>query len=250
MDPNLQGIINFANDTQTVIDSLTDQLNAAEARISDAWLDALVIEDIEFQPWILASGTVANTPGSTATAVGTQGQPGPMCAFFSIRPNKPYADEYWYQAQGPQPTRETLRYAGKFLFPTQQDALASQALELDLQQCINGVVYNTGLQFDFAENQLRVWNRSGKAWVPSGQTCPRFTSLKWNSFSLETHRDDSSVYYDGVTINGSDIDLSKFSWLAPNLGLPDMMNYAVQLDSNSKGLPYTVYISGFKFSAK
>lgn len=228
--------------------ALRDSLAAAQAKL-DAIANTSVFDDLEFSPWLLAPGTAANTGSTGNTTVATQAQPGINSAWFNSIPGGPFANAYWYKKLGADAKKTKYLYELAFMFATPADAAASQAVELDIQQVIAGVVYNTGLQFDFAENALRVWNRSTGSWIPTGRAAQRWSAGQWMSVAYETHRDGANVYMDSVTVNGTKMALSGTAFPAPKLGLTDMLNCAVQLDGNKTGTAYRVYLGPTRFTA-
>lgn len=239
---DLNGQIKSAQDTigtqATMIQALHDQL-AGFTNVS-------AFRGQEKTPWLLAGGVLANTPGTTSTAIGVQAQPTTLNAYFENHPAAAYADKFWYKQNGADATKKNYHYEFSFLFGTDADAAAPQCLELDIQQCIGGLVFNCGLQFDFAENMVRVWNRSIKSWVPTGTACPHWAAGTWMRGVLDCHRDSSAVHYDSLTLNGIPIPLGQ-AFSAPNLGLPDSLNNAVQTDGNKAGTAYRVYVDDINF---
>lgn len=248
----LQGEIDANGGTIT---GLKDALKAAEDRLA-AIASTVVFDDLELTPWLLAPGTSANSGQTGSTAVATQGLQGVTSAWFNLAPNGPYANGYWYRKLGADAKKSKYLYEIPFLFGSAADAAASNCIELDIQQVIAGRVFNTGLQFDFTENALRVWDRSsatpadtGKGdWVTTGFPCPRWTPGQWVKVALATHRDDTHVYYDSIDVNGLHVQPTMV-FAAPLLGLSDMLNCAVQLDGNKTGTPYRVYRGRTRFTA-
>lgn len=226
------------SDAQTQITSLQNQLAGVPVR-------PVVFEDLETTPWLIAGGTVANTGAAGNSADSVQTQPGVTSASFKLIPAGSYADKYWYKQLGPHPTLTRFEQHASFLFPAASDANVSQAVETDLQQCINGVVYNFGTQCDFAEGSFRIWNRSAGAWV-SIIPLTRPASGTWMNIVLNCHRDGSAVFYDSISINGTTVSFAPVSFPAPTLGLLDMLNYGFQLDGNKAGTAYTVSVDRMK----
>lgn len=203
-----------------------------------------VFTGLELTPWLIAAGAAADTGAAGNVPVASQAQVEEGTAYVAINPQgKAYANAYFYKTLGADPTRNTYDYELRMMIATPDECAAAQAVELDIQQCIGGVVYNTGLQFDFQSNQIRIWNRAGKAWVATGLACPRWQAEVWQIVTLQTHRKVAGVYYDSV--GGTP---STASYLAPKLGLADMMNVAVQLDGNSAGAPFRVYLDYVNFT--
>lgn len=233
--------------SEQAIQSLTGQLSAAQARL-DALANITVFDGLELTPWLLAPGTAANSGSTGSTAVATQSQPGIASASFALAPNGPYADAYWYKKFGVWPKKNTFTYELSFLFGTAGDSAASNCVELDIQQVISGLGFNLGWQFDFSENLLRVWNRSGKNWVTTKNPCPRWPAGQWVHIVAENHRDGANVYHDAMTINGVRLPINT-TFPATPLALPDMLNCAVQLDGNKAGTAYKIYVDRVKFTA-
>jgi len=235
---------------QPVDDKLRNQAQAIALLQSavDLQKSVTVFDNLEFLPWLLAPGASANTGSTGNLTIATQSVPTTTCAWFKTQPHGEYANAYWYVKNGPLPKAVTFKYELSLMFATSADAAASQAVELDIQQVIAGMVYNTGLQWNFQGNQLRVWNRQGKAWVATGNPCPRWTPGQWMRVVFETHRDDAKVYHDAVTMNGIRTSLGQ-SFSSVNLGLSDMLNCAVQLDGNQSATPYAIYRDATRFTA-
>lgn len=255
----MQGLIDEVVQLGKDSDSLGAQLKADDEAIAtykktvstlQAQLDSavpVIFDHLESNPWLLAGGTAANSPGGTGTATATQTKPGVMSATVAIVPAAPYADKYFYQTLGVHPELVRFRQEGSFLFPTAGDAAAPQAIEFDLQQVIGGVVYNWGVQFDYAEGTLRVWDRDGKTWVPTGVTLPRMAPGVWAQCSWEVHREAGKIVYDKLTINGT-VFGSSISFPAPTLGLGDMLNYGFQLDGGKVPQAFTVAQDNFRLT--
>lgn len=247
--------INLSNSTLTSQNStltsqnasLQTQINTLDAQIAAA-SSVAVFPALETTTWLLAPGASANTGATGSLATATQAQPSSSSAWFNIAPLGAYADAYWYKTLGANPSKTNYTYQLSFMFNTAADAAASQCVELDIQQCIGGVVYNTGVQFNFQASQLRVWNRSAGAWVTTGTSCPRWVAGQWMRIFVENHRDVSNVYSDAITINGVRTPIN-LSFPAPSLGLSDMLNCAVQLDSNSTATAYKLYVDNIIFTA-
>lgn len=203
---------------------------------------------LELTQWLVAAGAAADTGAAGNVPVSSQSVPTDHCAWLEIDPQgKPYANGYFYKQLGPQPAYSNYDYPLRLMIATPDECAAVQAVELDIQQVIAGIVYNTGLQFDFQANQTRVWNRTASQWVVTGQLCPRWLAGVWQVVDLKTHRQtvgsNVNVVYDGV-----DGFPSTLTFPAPNLKLPDMMNVAIQIDGNSAGAPVRVYIDQVNFN--
>jgi hypothetical protein len=246
MDTNLQTIAS----TLPLIQAELDQKDATIAGLNQQLIAAtpMVWENLQYQNWLVASGTAANSGSVGNTATSTQTLPGVACATRGIKPNGSYADKYWYFPIGKQPQIVRFKQEYSILFASEADSAASQAVETDLQQCIGGVVFNFGVQLYFTQNEIRIWNRSAGVWVVvPGRACPRAAAGTWVNIVLECHRDASNVYYDAVTVFGVRTVLNQ-SFPAPALGLSDMLNVGEQLDGENAPNAYMVSIDLMKLT--
>lgn len=256
MDSNIQQILTAAQAVQATIDNLKSQI-ASEQAEEAAEQSSAVYENLEYLPWLLAPGSLADSDTVGGNIPDSfQRRPSVECASFGIDPKgKEYANAYFFQEKKPDAGKTRFKYEISFLFPTQNDANASQALELDIQQVIKTQVFNIGFQFDFAEKFFRIWNRMAKVkglpnpWVPTVTLAPRWKALDWHRVIVEGHRDNANVYYDALTFDGSRTQLTGSFPLViiPNY-TTDAINCAVQLDGNQAGTAYRVMIDSVRFT--
>lgn len=242
------------------IAQVNTQITAMQSQL-DSLHSVVVFDNLEFNPWLLAPGASANSGQAGSLTTATQSIPGVNCAWLATAPKGPYANAYFYQQLDPHhilADRKTFTYEQGFMVPTAADANAPQAIELDIQQVISHRVVNPGFQWDFVANKMNVWNRSlatpantgGGDWEPIGKTCPRWTPGKWMQMKFECHRDDANtVFMDAATFDGTRMPLG-ISFNTPILpDKPDMLNCAIQLDGNSIGTAFRVYIDRVRFTA-
>lgn len=246
MDNNLQTISNTLPLIQAELDGKDATITGLNQKLIAA--SPMIWENLEFENWMVASGTAANTGTVGNTATSTQTLPGVASATRGMTPQGPYADKYWYLPLGKQPSLLRFKQEYSILFPSANDSGSSQAHETDLQQCIGGVVYNFGSQLDFAEDRMGIWNRSIKSWDYSiGIPCPRALPGTWVNIVLECHRDATNVYYDALTVSGVRKALNA-TFHAPALGLTDALNVGQQLDGEKQPQAYTICISKMKLT--
>lgn len=253
MNTNLSVISSNLSIISSAAASLQLELDAKDATIADlqAKANTKTWHDLERSAWLLAPGALANTGSTGSLADGFQTLPDTNCGNFTLRPHGPYADRYWYRELGADPFKSRYRYEASFLFGSSADSSAVQAIEMDIQQVIGGIVFNPALQLDFAENLVRIWNRSIKpqgAWESIDKPCPRWDFGKWNTVSFDAHRTLNTVTYDVVTINGMATALFHAPFQAPNLGNPDMQNIGFQLDGNKNGTAFKVFVDAMNFT--
>lgn len=211
----------------------------------------IVFNNLERSIWKVGKGSVADTDTQHGpVAIATQSLPGVACATLAIDPHGPNprgqsANAYFYKEHGPRPSASTFTYSAAFLFPTVQDSQRCQALELDLQQVIRGEVANFGLQLDFAEGFVRVWNRAAheagkEGWQATGKPVSRWAEGQWLEITLVVRRDRGKVIYQSIALGGQTIPLGNVAFKTAKLPLADMLNCAIQLDGNKAGEPYRV----------
>lgn len=198
-------------------------------------------ENMETMPWLLARGAVANTATKGALATSSFTPPTVECASFSINPSGPYANSYWYKELGVDPSKSKFTYELSFMFPSTQDALNAQAIEFEIQQVSTGLVFNMGWQFDFSSSMVRVFDFESTSWVSTGLVCPRWVSGQWMNLLVEMHRETGRVCFDAITINAIKHVLN-ISRPVATKSIKDMINCAIQLDSNANGDPYRVMV--------
>lgn len=227
---------------QGQISSLQSQVSGLQAQLT-ALQGIQRWNDLELQPWELVAGALAdsgaqgNVPVATQTIPSVSGQ----CAWRSIDPQgKSGANGMWYRKLGLFPALTHFTYSLNVLFPTAADAAACQALEQDFQQTINGLTWNWGFQFAFADGLFRVWSRNAAAWQPTPLKMPRWTP-QWMSISHSFHRDAANIYYDSLALNGVVTPLG-MSNPALSRGLGDQLNPGFQLDGNEQGQKYSVFL--------
>lgn len=235
---------------------VSDHVSALQAQV-DIFQSVIVFDSLESNTWLLAPGASANSNQTGSLTTATQAPPTISSAWLATAPKGPYADAYFYQQFGPRPALRNFTFELSPMLPTSIDSAAPQAIELDIQQVIGGRVINPGFQWDFVKNSMNVWNRSlatptatGKGdWVPTGLPCARWPSSVWQKMKFECHRDDvNTVFMDAITWNGVRSVLGK-SFTTPLLPKPDMLNCAIQLDGNSQGTPFKLYIDRVRLTA-
>lgn len=216
----------------------------------------VVFNNLERSIWKVAAGALADTNTQHGNVpVAAQSLPSVACATLSLDPRgQPYANAYFYKEHGPHPSVSTFIYSAAFLFPTVQDSQRCQALELDLQQVIRGEVANFGLQLDFAEGFVRVWNRAAheagkEGWQATSKPVSRWAEGQWLEITLAVRRDKGKVAYQSLVLGGQTIPLGNVAFKTAKLSLADMLNCAIQLDGNRSGESYRVVVDAVSLTA-
>jgi hypothetical protein len=213
-----------------------------------------IFDNLETTQWLLAPGTVANSPGVTAIAASIQSQPGVECAFFELSPLAPNANAYWYRKLGADPELSRFEYSARLLFPSDSDAEASQCIEMDSQQVIAGLVFNPAIQLDFADGKVRLWDRikgnanDPTAWGPVADLT-RWPANSWHPIELEAQREVGGFYYQAIIVDGVRTPIYAFHAALVDPSQPDMLNVGIQLDGNASKTQYRVMVDAVKLVA-
>jgi hypothetical protein len=163
-------------------------------------------------------------------------------AEFSAKGAYAYNNGYWYVRLNPNAAMTRFLYEFEVQYPTNVDLAASQALEFELQQTINGRVYNMAWQAPF-KNTAKIWRTfdfANHAWadakVPLDQAL--FADGKWVSIAAEYARVEDQVTHVALTINGNRylVGVSR-AGVQRYAATAQSFNAAYQLDSNSKNPP-------------
>ena len=193
-----------------------------------------------------ASGPTATysfTPGITSPSEdGTSTQ-------FSIAATVPYTNAYFYQEHTPINGQiNALTYEFDIYIPQGMQA-APQAIEFECQQQLGGWVYNFGWQAEYSQNIWRTFDYGLKQWDATAIPFTPFTPGTWHHILAEYHDDTTGhiVYFDALTVDGVRSPLNS-AHNAFNSGGPDKFTNAVQLDSNSSAMPYSIYVDKMRIT--
>jgi hypothetical protein len=157
-------------------------------------------------------------------------------AQFWIGGSTPYASALWWKQLGAQPTATHFTYDLSFYLT---DANASQALEFDINQSVNGRKFIFGTECNFSgSKQWDIWD-SVKHWIPSGVACPRVASNTWHHLTIEVERAGNQTHFIAITVDGAKHYVNRYQ--ASQASGVSEMNVAVQLDSNSTSTHYSMW---------
>lgn len=193
--------------------------------------------DLEWGAWSLNDsvkvGGSAN--GTTFFTVADTNQLAVFSATPTVTGSTNYYDVYATQKKKPNAAYHTFYLAATWNFPTDADMKAAHCIEMEVRQVFNsGLAAIPALQMNFTGNQLRYFDKSRSGWFATGIAMPRSRSIV---AILEAHRDETTLYYDAMTINGTRYALTINVPLV-NIGWADRMSVSVQLDA--KTVPFKV----------
>jgi hypothetical protein len=230
----------------------------AGAATVTATQQTIIAADQNLQPITIwhNCGNCGNTGGPSTDPHGTftitAGDP----EIFTIAPAGAFDNFFWWIVLGsPGDYNSTVDFTLSFdmQFPTQADKNASQAIEFELQKNVLDHQYSMAWQICFAcGNKLRVFNKTAHAWEDSGLTVnpADFAGGKWVSiqtvYELTT---GSNTRHVSIAINGVNHVVNIDHVPTPAVE-SDYLHPAFQMDANSSGTPYKVWVRRFTIGSQ
>lgn len=128
-----------------------------------------------------------------------------------------------------------------------KDASVSQAMEFDINQFTGGHSFIWGHECRIAGgHEWDVYDNVHKKWVPTGVPCNPLSG-SWNHLILSVQRTSSNqLLYKSITLNGSTATINHYE--APGTTSWNGVTINYQLDGNTNGTPYTVYLDKLNFT--
>jgi hypothetical protein len=157
---------------------------------------------------------------------------------FWIGGTTPYRNALWYKGFGAQTTRH-------YIFDTYfyiTNPSASQALEFDINQYINGKKYVFGHQCSPKWSKTwDTWNPVTSHWESTGIACPVFQGYKWNHVQIEVERTtDGQLHYVSITYNGVKNYVNRYR--APGSTSWSGFSIDYQMDGDSQQTDYSTWL--------
>ncbi|MEO5936725.1 MAG: hypothetical protein ABIP81_05890 [Terriglobales bacterium] len=157
---------------------------------------------------------------------------------FWIGGETPYSNALWWKQLGAQDGAANFVYDLHYYM---KDPNASQALEFDVNQSVNGRKYIFGTECNFAETKTwRIWDPANVKWINSGISCAKPAAYTWTRVVWEFKREGNNVVYVAVTVNGQKSYVNRsFLSLAVNA---KELNVAFQMDGNYNQTDHSVWL--------
>lgn len=201
----------------------------------------------------------SNATGPTAkysqAVQGTLSRDGAGSVFSISSVGKPYGDGYWYiQRNGDYSAATQFSYEFDLYVPAQY-ALAPQGIEFEIQQVIAGKVYNFAWQAEWKSKLWRVFRFTAKpgqgGWeatqIPVNLAPGMWHHIKADFLRLPSGQTEHvDLVVDGV-VSPVNILHNAVQKYGPS---SNSLSNAFQLDSNSKGDAFTVYVDGMTLTYK
>jgi hypothetical protein len=124
---------------------------------------------------------------------------------------------------------------------------ASQALEFDINQFVNGQSYIWGHECRIAGGgEWDIWDDQGMKWHPTGVPCKPLNNA-WNHVVLRAQRtSDGHLLFQSITLNGVTSNLNYYEWPTSTSWHGITINY--QMDGNRSQDFYTVFLDNLNFT--
>src|SRR5579871_5539179 len=125
---------------------------------------------------------------------------------------------------------------------------ASQALEFDINQFLDGMGFTWGHECRVAGgNEWDIWDDANYKWVPTGIACYPLEN-QWNHLVIQVQRtSNNQLLYQSITLNG---DTHVLNWTYNTFPAPGWWGITInyQQDGNYNQSPYTVYLDKLNFT--
>lgn len=179
---------------------------------------------------------------------------------FDIGGTKPYSDVLWSNPVIGQGSTQGIPDNSHTLLPNLKNFVydvdffssnlpASQVLEFDINQYINGQSFIWGNQCRIAGgHEWDIWDNTNKQWVGTGIACNPVNNA-WNHLTIQVQRTgDNQLRYQSITLNGVTQTLDRY--YAPNSAPSGWWGITLnfQMDGDYKQTPYTVYLDKLNFT--
>ena len=203
-----------------------------------------------------------NPSGPQATWSMTQAVASPSLAGnstrFDIGGTTPYADILWnnhligdFSSQGLPDTGKTLNPAThNFIYDVQfyaSNVSASQALEFDINQFVNGKSFIWGHECRIAGgHEWDIWDNVNQKWLPTSVACNPVNNA-WNHLVIQVQRTSGDkLLFQSITLNGQTATLNGTEDPTSTTWYGITVNY--QQDGNFSQQSYSIWLDQVNFT--
>ncbi len=160
-------------------------------------------------------------------------------ATFYLGGPTPYSSALWWKQLGGNSNVRNFVYDLYFYL---KNPGASQALEFDVNQSLNGQKFIFGTQCDYKNHKdWDVWDTANRVWVKTGIPCNPPQAYTWNHLVLEFQRTTGNkALFIAVTLNGQKSYINR-SFYPMGVSAYEL-NTAFQMDGNGYATPYQTWI--------
>jgi len=127
------------------------------------------------------------------------------------------------------------------------DIGASQALEFDINQFVNGQSFIWGHECRIGGgNEWDIWDNQGQKWHPTGVACNPVSNA-WNHLVIQAQRtSDNHLLFKSISLNGQTSTLNYYESPTATSWYGITINY--QQDGNYKQQPYSIWLDKLTFT--
>jgi hypothetical protein len=167
-------------------------------------------------------------------------------AVFFLGGSTPYSDALWWKQLGGNSSVRNFVYELYFYV---KNPSASQALEFDVNQSLNGKKFIFGTQCDYKNHKdWDVWDTANGVWVKTGIACTPPQAYTWNHLVLEFQRTTGGkAMFLAVTLNGKKSYINSSYY--PKSSNAYELNTAFQMDGNSTMTDYSTWVDKMRLIA-
>ncbi|MGE5113049.1 MAG: hypothetical protein ACM3JB_19460 [Acidobacteriaceae bacterium] len=167
-------------------------------------------------------------------------------AVFFLGGTSPYSAALWWRQLGGNSAVRNFVYDLYFYL---KNPSASQALEFDVNQSLNGQKFIFGTQCDYKDHKdWDVWDTANRVWVKTGIPCTPPQAYAWNHLVLEFQRTTSGkALFIAVTLNGKKSYINRSYY--PKSASSYELNAAFQMDGNSTMTDYSTWVDKMQLIA-
>ncbi len=157
---------------------------------------------------------------------------------FWIGGTTPYSNALWHRGFG----ANSYRHFSYDVYFYITNPSASEALEFDINQYINGRQYIFGHQCSPKwSGTWDTWNQVTGHWESTGIPCPVFSGYKWNHVQIEVERTtDNQLHYVAITYNGVKSYVNRYRQSNGTSWNGFSIDY--QMDGNSTQTDYSTWL--------
>jgi len=165
-------------------------------------------------------------------------------AHYWLGGSTPYSNALWWKQLGARPAAHNFVYDFYFYM---QNPRASQAIEFDMNQSVDGRKLIFGTECDIAGGHWDVWDTANAHWVNTGIYCGVPPAYTWNHVTIEFQRTSGDqARFVAITLNGKKSYINR-TFGSQGSGVQEL-NVAVQMDGNRSQTNYDMWVDRMSVS--
>jgi hypothetical protein len=189
------------------------------------------------------NGTGPAAPHAMAQGISSPSTTGSSVQFW-LGGAVPYSAALWWKQLGARPDTSHFVYDLWFYL---KNPGASQALEFDTNQTINGRQFVFGTECNYKGNHTwDVWDETTH-WVSTGIACNVPTAYTWHHLTWEFERAGSQTHFIALTLDGAKHYVNQYH--TPRIKSNAELNVAFQMDGDYRMTNYDVWLDNISLTA-